>query len=224
MNCIDSFFLSLLSLWHTHLSRRSELAHSLYRALSVVGKRVSEKERNGYRHASLPSSLKVSIKLSTTTLLGLMIMEWSRFQRRWVPIWIGVQTQTDPRLYALHPALRATDPLEFPRPIICHGWLSHGWNFTVCACRISDKMRGGPAARGRLRAVSIKARSAPFTPFAHSCALAGGCDWTAGARPQPGSVCKWTLLSLCSHIPSMVNVVTPRNSSYRTNIGLRLDW
>lgn len=48
-------------------------------------------------------------------------------------------------------------------------WVSHGWNFTVCTCRISDKMCDVSAAQGCLCVVSIKVCNAAVTLFTHSC-------------------------------------------------------
>lgn len=68
-----------------------------------------------------------------------------------------------------HPAVWQRTHWNSPGWSFVTGWVSHGWNFTVCACRISDKMCDVSAAQGCLCVVSIKVCNAAVTLFTHSC-------------------------------------------------------
>ncbi len=103
------------------------------------------------------------------------------------------------------PCCMATDPLEFPWLIICHGLSFARLEFhslhmqnirqdVWCFCS-----SGLPVCR-----VDQSAQCRCYTVHTQLC-VRRGCTWTAGARPQCGSVCKWMVLSMCSHIPPGAN-------------------
>lgn len=113
----------------------------------------------------------------------------------------STQNPNGPTVTHTHtPCRMATDPLEFPWLIICHGLSFARLEFhslrmqnirqdVWCFCS-----SGLPVCR-----VDQSVQCRCYTVHTQLC-VQQGCTWATGARPQCGSVRKWMVLSVCSHI------------------------